>query len=128
MTIAEVKTKIEKFNEEQKRLIDCARAFVQDENNPLEERWEILTSIEEIAIEKCGDNIIGRKFYEDPFNIERGTVITASTIIEKLSETREQGEDDDELMEDFVYFSEEEENEMKEYLCSNFIGKMRYDW
>ena len=125
MTIAE---KIKRHQEEEKIIREEARAFIGDASNPLEERWKMLLLCKNIAKEELACHVSERdiNLMEYPFHLEWGDTISVSIIIQRLIDTRDKEDWFNKSQEDFEYFTLEEENELKEYFCANFIGIIKY--
>jgi hypothetical protein len=103
-----MKDRLAQYKQYKEELSAELRKYVQDKNNPLDERFEALCECPEL----------GEQSYRTEFNLNRelvnidstgkGTVFTVECLFEGTKP--------------------EEEITFKEYCCDNFISSMIFDW
>jgi hypothetical protein len=123
----EIKDKLAQYKQYKEELSAELRKYVQDKNNPLDERFEALCECLEFS-KRAWRNTFGLDrndefLYEYPCYMSKYQVSSVKSILDLLIETRKE-----EGNEDWDYFTPEEETTFKEYCCDNFISSMIFNW
>lgn len=103
-----MKDKLAQYKQYKEELSAELRKYVQDKNNPLDERFEALCECPELSgFEYSTDFGLDRELF-NPDNYGRGTEFLVEDLYGKTNV--------------------EEEITFKEYCCDNFISSMIFDW
>jgi hypothetical protein len=126
-----MKNKLAQYKQYKEELSAELRKYVQDKNNPLDERFEALCECPELAISKLKDFNLSHKmlelspsiihFYIDILDYKIGNTISVEIILKDIDYWCNTLHDTDSL-------DESEIKTFKEYCCDNFISSMIFDW
>jgi hypothetical protein len=122
--------KLKKYKQYQEQLRQELKAYVQNKNNSLEERWNALIE-DEYLVDKDfrtgfgldrGDSFL----YEFPLYMQKYETRSVTSILDRLKKANEEKKEDEDEYE-WELFTREEEIVFKEYCCNNFISIMVFD-
>jgi hypothetical protein len=112
----EIKEKLAQYKQYKEELSAELRNYVQDKNNPLDERFEALCECPELSEYTRFNNFRISKLN----NLLRGKHGTETIEYIYAILTHDASEED--------ALTPEEEITFKEYCCDNFISSMIFDW